>query len=127
LDTHILIRLLTETKKLSRTQLRVLNSAVQRGEPLAFSAISLLEIALLAQQVKPVLRSSLPDFIRDVSSNPGLSLLPLTYEVALEFDSLGALRDASDRAIVATARAHRLQLVTSDRRIIDSALVPVIE
>jgi PIN domain nuclease of toxin-antitoxin system len=32
-----------------------------------------------------------------------------------------------DRVIVATARTHRLKLVTSDQRIIDSQLVPVID
>lgn len=36
-------------------------------------------------------------------------------------------RDPADRAIVATARVHRLRLVTSDQRIIESKLVPVIE
>jgi prevent-host-death family protein len=36
------------------------------------------------------------------------------------------LRDPADRAIVATARVHRLRLITADRRIIDSKLVTVI-
>jgi PIN domain nuclease of toxin-antitoxin system len=36
------------------------------------------------------------------------------------------LRDPADRAIVATARVHKLRLVTSDERIIESELVPVI-
>lgn len=36
------------------------------------------------------------------------------------------LRDPADRAIVATARVHRLKLITSDQRIIASGLVPVI-
>ena len=53
-------------------------------------------------------------------------ILPLTYEAAAEVASLGGLRDPADRAIVATARVERLRLVTSDQRIIDSKLVPVI-
>jgi PIN domain nuclease of toxin-antitoxin system len=60
-------------------------------------------------------------------SNPVFRVLPLTYEVALEAASLGALRDPADHAIAATARVHRLRLVTSDRRIIDSELVRVVE
>ena len=40
--------------------------------------------------------------------------------------SLGNLRDPADRAIVATARVHRLSLVTSDQRIIKSGLIPVV-
>jgi PIN domain nuclease of toxin-antitoxin system len=40
---------------------------------------------------------------------------------------LRVLRDPADRVIVATALVHRLQLVTSDQRIIDSKLVPFVE
>jgi predicted nucleic acid-binding protein len=36
-------------------------------------------------------------------------------------------RVLSASAIAATARVHRLRLVTSDRRIIESKLVPVVE
>ncbi len=38
-----------------------------------------------------------------------------------------SLRDPADRAIVATARMHRLVLVTSDQRIIESKLVTTVE
>jgi PIN domain nuclease of toxin-antitoxin system len=37
------------------------------------------------------------------------------------------LHDPADRAIVCTARVHSLRLVTSDRRIVDSNLVSVID
>jgi PIN domain nuclease of toxin-antitoxin system len=51
----------------------------------------------------------------------------MDVEVAGEVAALGeALRDPADRAIVATARVHRFRLVTSDRRIVESKLVPVI-
>ncbi|SPF47492.1 hypothetical protein SBA4_3710006 [Candidatus Sulfopaludibacter sp. SbA4] len=59
LDTHVLIRWLFEARKLSRTQLRALESAARRGEPVALSAISLLEIAVLASGEKPALKVSL--------------------------------------------------------------------
>jgi PIN domain nuclease of toxin-antitoxin system len=127
LDTHVLVRWLIDARKLSRTQLRTLESAVQRGEPLAFSAISLLEIAVLASGEKPALKVRLEEFLEDLNSNPVFRVLPLTYEVALEVASLSALRDPADRAIAATARVHRLRLVTSDQRIIESELVQVIE
>jgi len=127
LDTHILIRWLFESKKLSRPQLRALESAVGRGEPLGVSAISLLEIALLTNREKSALRVSLAEFLHDIESNPDLLILPLTSEVALDLASLSVLRDPSDRAIAATARVHRLRLVTSDQRIIASKLVQVVE
>jgi PIN domain nuclease of toxin-antitoxin system len=127
LDTHVLIRWLFETRKLSRSQLRELESAVRRGEPVALSAVSLLEIAVLASGEKPALKVSLDEFFQDLNSNPAFRILPLTHEVALEVAALGILRDPADRAIAATARVHRLRLVTSDQRIIGSKLVPVVE
>jgi PIN domain nuclease of toxin-antitoxin system len=116
-----------DARKLSRIQLRTLESAVRRGEPLAFSAVSLLEIAVLASGEKPALQLSLDEFFDDLNSNPSFRVLPLTYEVALEAASLAVLRDPADRAIAATARVHRLRLVTSDHRIIESNLVQVVE
>ena len=94
---------------------------------MAVSAVSLLEIAVLASGEKPMLKLSLDEFFQDLSSNPVFRILPLTYEVALDVASLSLLRNPSDRAIAATARVHRLRLVTSDQRIIDSKLVQVVE
>jgi len=127
LDTHILIRWAFEPRRLSRTQVREIDSALRRGEALACSAMTLLEIAVLASGEKSRLRVSLTELFQDLSSNPALQVMPLTFEVALEAASLGILRDPADRVIAATARVHRLRLVTSDQRIIDSELVPVIE
>jgi PIN domain nuclease of toxin-antitoxin system len=93
----------------------------------AISAVSLLEIAILASGERPALKAPLDELFQDLSSNPAFRVLPLTYEVALDVASLGVLRDPADRAIAATARVHRLRLVTSDQRIIDSQLVQVLE
>jgi PIN domain nuclease of toxin-antitoxin system len=127
LDTHILIRWLFEMKKLSRTQLRVLETAVDRGEPVAFSAVSILEISLLTSGERPALKIPLREFFEDLQSNPIFRMLPMSYDVALEAASMSVLRDPADRAIAATARVHRLRLVTSDERIIGSGLVQVVE
>ena len=94
---------------------------------MALSAVSLLEIAVLASGERPALKVSLDEFFQDLNSNPAFRILPLTYEVALDVASLSVLRDPADRAIAATARVHRLRLVTSDQRIIESKLVPVVE
>jgi PIN domain nuclease of toxin-antitoxin system len=125
LDTHVAVRWLIDARKLSREQTRVLEATVRRTEPVALSAISLLEIAGLASDGRLKLRISLNEFF-DVMQANLFRILPLTYEVAAEVASLGNLRDPADRAIVATARVHRLRLVTSDQRIIESKLVPVI-
>ena len=102
-------------------------TADQRTEPVALSAITLLEIAILASEGKLKLNASLDELFDDLQGNPFFQVLPLTYEIASEVGSLDALRDPADRTIVATARVHRLQLMTSDQRIIDSGLVRVVD
>ena len=127
LDTHIVIRWLNDTKRLSREQARALERAVRRTEPIALSAMTLLEISILVGNRKLALKASLDEFFNDLQSNPIFRILPITYEIASDVFSLAALKDPADRAIAATARVHRLQLVTSDQRVIESKLVPVIE
>src|ERR1700730_17940760 len=110
-----------DSKKLSHQQVRALDEAERRAEPVTLSSMTLLEVAVLASQGRVKLKTSLQEFFEDLQTNPVFRILPLTYEVAQEVASMGTvLRDPADRAIVATARVHRLRLVTSDQRIIDS-------
>jgi PIN domain nuclease of toxin-antitoxin system len=127
LDTHILIRWLGYPKKLSHEQTRALEAAVRRGEPLAFSAVTLTEIAMLVSEGRLDLKVPLREFFADLAGNPVFQLLPVTYEIASDVALLAVLKDPADRTIAATARVHRLDLVTSDTRIINANLVPVIE
>jgi PIN domain nuclease of toxin-antitoxin system len=102
------------------------SATVLGGEPVAVSAVSLIEIARLVAEER--LLPSLDAFFNELQANPLLRVLPITYEIASEVASLGrAIGDPVDRAIVATARVHRLRLVTSDQRIIESKLVAVVD
>ncbi len=93
---------------------------------LALSALTLLEIAVLTDAGK--LRQPLGVVFEKLQTNPIFEILPVTFDIASEVAAIGDwLRDPFDRAIVATARVHRLRLVTSDQRIIESKLVPVVE
>jgi len=103
----------------------VLEAAVRRAEPIALSAISLLEIAVLGSAGKLGLKVALEELFEDLQS-PVFQIVPLTCEIAAEVVLLGGLRYPADRAIIATARVQRLRLVTSDQRIIESKLVPVV-
>jgi len=124
----VLVRWLVEPKRLSRDQTRVLRGAIQRGEPLALSAITLLELAVLFGEGGTRLRVPVQELFAAIDAGAGFQVVPLDAEVAAEVAALGdALRDPADRAIVATARVHRLRLVTSDQRIIESKLVSVVE
>jgi len=128
LDTHVVVRWLAAPPKLSREQLRLLRAATRNSEPLAVSAVSLLEIAVLFGEGATRLKVPADELLSALDSGSGFSILPLSIEVAAEVAALGnALRDPADRAIVATARVHRLRLMTSDQRIIESKLVSVVE
>lgn len=128
LDTHVLVRWLAEPRRLSREQARLLEAAVRRREPVAISAITLLELALLCSE--GVLRSklSLDQLFSQIQADPAFEVLPLTFDVAHEAAQLGPLlRDPADRVIVATARTSGLRLLTSDQRIVDSRLVSTVD
>jgi PIN domain nuclease of toxin-antitoxin system len=89
--------------------------------------MTLLEIALLfgSGAARSDVRAG--ELLGDLESNPAIEIVPFTLDVAAEVAVLGpSLRDPGDRAIVATARVRRLHLLTSDQRIIESGLVPVV-
>jgi PIN domain nuclease of toxin-antitoxin system len=73
------------------------------------------------------LKLPLDMFLDAIQNLPLFSVLPISCEIASEFAALQGFRDPADRAIVATARVHRLRLVTVDSNIIASGLVPVVE
>jgi PIN domain nuclease of toxin-antitoxin system len=93
---------------------------------MAISAISLLEIAALEAARR--IRGSAAKILEVIGADPLFQILPMTIEIAIEVALLGAsLRDPADRAIVASGRVHRLRLLTSDQRIIESKLVGFID
>jgi PIN domain nuclease of toxin-antitoxin system len=126
LDTSVVVRWLYEPHKLSREQVRALADAEERNEPVAVSAITLFEIVGVLESGR--VRGSIEDILDQLGAPTLFQVLPMTLEIAREMAAIGtALRDPADRAIVATARIHRLKLVTSDQRIAASRLVPVID
>ena len=121
----MVVRWLAEPRKLSREQFRAIREAERRGEAVALSAISLIEIATLRSERR--VQGSLDHIFTQIEMNPLFRVLPITIPIALEAGALSVLRDPADRTIVATARVHRLRLLTSDQRIVDSKLVPTID
>jgi PIN domain nuclease of toxin-antitoxin system len=127
LDTHIVIRWLVDPKRLSREQKRVLEGAIAQGEPVAISSVTLLEIAVSAEGSNR-LKATIGDLFEMLQNTLAFQLMPVTFEIAREVANLGSLfRTPADRTIVATARVHRLRLVTADQLIIESKLVPVVD
>jgi len=68
LDTHIVVRWLTNPRKLSREQVRCTEAAVRSAEPVALSAVTPLEIAILASVGKLGLKVALEGLFEDLQS-----------------------------------------------------------
>ncbi len=127
LDTHIVIRWLSDPGTLSREQSRVLREAMRRQQTVALSAISLLEIALLMDGRDRRVVAQIQQVLDEIELSPTFQILPLTLDIAREVAPLiGLLRDPSDCVIVATGRVHGLRLLSSDQRILDSNLASTI-
>ncbi|HEV1286000.1 MAG TPA: type II toxin-antitoxin system VapC family toxin [Bryobacteraceae bacterium] len=125
LDTHVVVQWLSVPRKLTTDQLRVMREAYRHGEPVALSAYSLVEIAMLARGSRKI--AGIDRIFEELETNPMFRILPITIPIAVDAGALNLLRDPGDRTIVATARVHGMRLLTSDQRIIDSKLVSVIE
>lgn len=126
LDTHVIIRWLFESRKLSREQSRRLEHLVRSDQPIGLSAMSLLEISFLSYDGRLHLKTSTSELLATLEANPLIQIIPVSFEIALEAGALRVLRDPADRAIVATARVHGMQLLTSDERILQSGLARTI-
>jgi PIN domain nuclease of toxin-antitoxin system len=126
-DTHILLWWLTDGH-LSTAQASALERAVAGGEPVAIAAITLWEIAKLAERGRIRLTQTIDGVLDQIEQHPSIEVLPLTARVALESTRLGARMssDPADQLIVATARVHGLRLVTADTHIRESGCVSIV-
>ena len=117
LDTHIWIWWVHGNKQLTKTQAQAIKA--HETNVIGVSAISCWEIAKLVEKKKFKLPLSLRDWFKHALNYPGVRLLELTPEIAIESTQLlGTFhRDPADQIIVATARIHTCPLVTSDRKI----------
>ena len=85
------------------------------------SAISCWEIAKLVEYGRLELPTSLDEWFDQALDYPGVQLLALTPEIAIESTRLPGdfHRDPADQIIVATARVYGCPLVTSDEKIVN--------
>jgi PIN domain nuclease of toxin-antitoxin system len=76
---------------------------------------------MLESHGRVALPMSIQNWVNEALTKPGISLVPLTPEIALESSNLpGNLHgDPADRIIVATARARNATLLTKDHRLIE--------
>ncbi len=122
LDTHVLIWALQDSSNLSPSA-RGLLSAPILGE-CALSDISFLEIAMLEKKGRIRLEDPVEAVLTRAARH--LSILPIDPFIANDAMSLELPQgDPFDRIIVATARRHRIPLLTRDREISESGLVEI--
>jgi PIN domain nuclease of toxin-antitoxin system len=126
LDTHAWIWWVHGDKHLSPAQGEAI--AANETDLIGVSAISVWEIAKLVERGRLDLSCLLEEWFGLALAYPGVQLLPLTPEIAIESTRLPGEfhRDPADQIIVATARVYGCPMVTSDEKILSYAHVVTI-
>jgi PIN domain nuclease of toxin-antitoxin system len=93
----------------------------RQAEGLRVSSISVWEVGILHAKGRVQLSTPLRDWVRRALSAPGLNLLPLDADDAVESTMLPGEPhgDPADRFLIAAARIKRLTLATRDQAIIE--------
>ena len=123
LDTHVWIWLMAGDEPLRSSPARgVIEAAVERRS-VRVSVISVWEVGMLEARNRIGLSGGCEAWTRQALSAPGISLTPLTPQVAIASSRLpGQIHgDPADRILVATARSLSATLVTRDHRILSYA------
>jgi len=117
LDTHIWVWWVDGSERLSPEQML----EIQNNEAgiIGVSAISCWEVAKLVELGRIELDVPIDEWIHQALNYPGVRLLELTPDIAIESTRLPGEfhRDPADQIIVATARIHDCLLLTVDDRI----------
>jgi PIN domain nuclease of toxin-antitoxin system len=118
LDTHALLWLAIDPKKLSKPAARTIRQAARTGG-LSIASISLFEVAWLVARGRVRAPGTVSSAIDEMLDATGVGICELTPEIAsiaAQFpDSVP--KDPADRLITATALARSWPLVTRDERL----------
>src|SRR5690348_11517441 len=121
LDTHhwVWLQLGAVTEFTGKAR-KAVEQAAAEGR-LLLSVISVWELGMLEAKRRIRLQSPCEQWVQEALATPGLTLVPLTPEIALDSSRLpGSFHgDPADRIIVATARRLGARLLTSDQKLID--------
>ncbi len=125
LDTCAVLWLAADSPRLSKAARKSIADARRRGG-VAIAGITLYEIAWLVKRGRVQLSGSLSSFLSEVEKR--FVVIPISAEVAVSAAAFSDdyPSDPADRMIGATALLHGTHLVTSDKVIWKTKLVPVI-
>lgn len=123
LDTHIWVWWADNSAQLRAHHKREILNHASTG--IGVSAFSMWEVAMLEAKGRLTLSQPLGVWLRQALALPGVRLMPLTPEVAVESANLPGdfHRDPADQIIVATARIEGALLLTEDAKILAYAHV----
>ncbi|MCE2863133.1 MAG: type II toxin-antitoxin system VapC family toxin [Opitutaceae bacterium] len=120
LDTHAFLWAATDDDSLSLKAARAI--ATTPYEQLAIADVTLQEIGLLIDSERISLAGSPVTVLGSLLNY--VTVLPITLEIALAGPRLALPHgDQFDRIITATAKVHRLPLITRDANITDAGVV----
>jgi PIN domain nuclease of toxin-antitoxin system len=123
LDTHAVLWIAEDSPRLP-ARIRAL-ARNHDADTFGLAAISLLEIARLAKAGEISLSPDPSDWLEDIAHR--FAVLPLTPAIAWTAVNLDwPHKDPADRLICATAREHKLTLISNDREITRWSGVPVV-
>ena len=127
LDTHCLIWYLAGDSKLTMAGRSAVDSAIQAGDPIYVSSITLVEMIYLGERgrIVPAAIAQVRQAFADSSSGIKLVSLDLKIADALGRVSRNEIPDMPDRIIAATALYLGHPLVTADGRIRKSAIATI--
>jgi PIN domain nuclease of toxin-antitoxin system len=126
LDTHVVVWLAFDQSRISRKARAAIDEVRELKDGLAISGFTLLEAATLASRGRIHIGISLETFLQELEAR--FVVLPITARAcarAMEFPS-SYPKDPADRIIGATALVEGLPLVTADRAIHRTKLIPTI-
>lgn len=115
LDTHILVFALGEG-------LRPFEESLLGNDTWCISDMVLWEMAMLFQRGRLDIDINSPEVVRRLDQ---IHIWPITLEVAIASTNLDFRSDPADELIAATIIVHRVPLVTRDRLIGHSQIVPL--
>ena len=128
LDTHILVFWRSDPSRLTPAQRKHLEAIESSSGQFSISAITLWELAKLAQHEKISITRPLDLFLAEIEDHPRIEIIPLTGRILAESVNLGGNfhKDPADQMIAATARCLGHPLITQDQRIRDWGGVTVV-
>jgi len=113
-DTHVVLWLALEPNNISKKARAAIEQTRHRGQGVAISDITLLEIAQIERKGRIKLNATLETFLSEVESR--FVVLPITGGVCVRAMGLPAVypKDPADRVIGATSLVEGIPLVTAD-------------